>query len=75
MYAYAAHMQLLTNCDLLTINTQVVLSVLFSSSINSHTCVSACITDLCTAQRQHSATGQHLRGKQKQFRDQITVHT
>lgn len=47
--------------DLLTINPQVVLALLFSSGVDSHTGVPACITNQCTVQRQHSATRQHLR--------------
>lgn len=58
------------NCDSLTINMKVVLSALLSAGIDSHTRVSACVADLCTAQRQHSATRQHLGRRQSQIRDQ-----
>lgn len=67
--------QLQTHADLLTIHPEVILSMLFSSGVDSHTGVPACITDQSTVERQHPATRQHLRGGQKQVRDQLRRHT
>lgn len=46
-----------------TINPHVIMSVLFSSSVDSHAGIPACITNLCTVQSQQPATRQHLGGR------------
>jgi len=46
IYIYMHTFSLVVN--LLTIDSQVVLSVLFSSGVGSHTGVPACVTHLCT---------------------------
>lgn len=46
---------------LLTMNTQVVVSLLLSAGVDGHTGVPARVTHLGTAQRQNPAPGQHLR--------------
>lgn len=67
-YMYAT-----TAVHVLTINLQVIVSVLFSSSVDSHTGVPACVANLCAIQGQHSATSKHLTGRRKQSRGHVTV--
>lgn len=69
-YMYAT-----TAVHVLTINLQVIVSVLFSSSVDSHTGVPACVANLCAIQGQHSATSKHLTGRRKQSRGHAQTHS